>query len=467
MSKAWNKLLFVLAFLLYQQCWAQQNDNYIRFYGLYNTVKAKNVIAKTNGMLVFGDYTNTYESIDEEGSFFVEVGNNGEYGYQTMKTYPIGVIDIYKMNALGEIVGWANHSHNSTNEIDVLTDLDASSPNIIGTHDIYDEQGLDRDNAGSITGVYTDVAAGLSKVLLYCPDGNFYYQFKENPSGNYINDNEGYLVLTINGQSGNEYIIVGAYNKSQGFIMKVDNAGLLGWCKLYNKSTFKINSLLAGTTTNEFIVAGYTNLNGTNDAFLAYIDINGSYISGNTYGTPFSDRAQQVIRTSDNGFAFGGTTDGKIWVLKTDASGNITWKKRFKGINRTVAAEGRAICQLSSGDLGIIGDNSGYLCAIRTDSVNTIDCFEDTVNVTKTSISSSAFTLTIHPNNLIEKSTNGSSDTVEVASYYVSFYDDNDCPRSDITPTNPEPYFDVPNHVNIPDCRCKGKKVNVPPLTNR
>ncbi|MGD1946937.1 MAG: hypothetical protein ACFB0A_11915 [Croceivirga sp.] len=78
-----------------------------------------------------------------------------------------------------------------------------------------------------------------------------------------------------------------------------------------------------------------------NDYWLVKLDANGNLQWQKTYGGSKDDQGQQVIQTSDGGYALTGyamSDDGDgsnnegfhdNWILRLDASGNIMWEKSF------------------------------------------------------------------------------------------------------------------------------------------
>lgn len=84
------------------------------------------------------------------------------------------------------------------------------------------------------------------------------------------------------------------------------------------------------------------------------------------YGGPDYDRGNAMIQTSDGGLAiigeiggfmeFGTRRKGKVWLVKTDASGDTLWTKTYKGSDYDL---GNAVRQTSDGGYILAGYTSG------------------------------------------------------------------------------------------------------------
>jgi hypothetical protein len=137
------------------------------------------------------------------------------------------------------------------------------------------------------------------------------------------------------------------------------------------------------TSDGGYIVAGYTNSFGAGgfDAFLVKTDANGNRIWAKTYGRADEDEAYSVQQTSDGGYIVAGYTFSfgasgyDIFLIKTDASGNIIWAKTYGGTGEDVAY---SVQQTSDGGYIVAGYTfsfgaSGYdIFLIKTDASGNI-----------------------------------------------------------------------------------------------
>jgi hypothetical protein len=76
---------------------------------------------------------------------------------------------------------------------------------------------------------------------------------------------------------------------------------------------------------------------GGNDIWLVKTDSFGTMQWNKTYGGPLAEWMDQMIRTADGGYAISGYTASfgagaqDVWLVKTDASGNMVWNKTYGG----------------------------------------------------------------------------------------------------------------------------------------
>jgi hypothetical protein len=111
-------------------------------------------------------------------------------------------------------------------------------------------------------------------------------------------------------------------------------------------------------------LAGYTNSFGAgrNDIFLIKTDANGNISWAKTYGGTSGDYAYSVRQTSDGGYIVAGYTSSfgaglyDAFLIKTDANGNRIWAKTYGGADWDLA---HSVQQTSDG---------GYIVAGYTDS---------------------------------------------------------------------------------------------------
>ncbi len=121
------------------------------------------------------------------------------------------------------------------------------------------------------------------------------------------------------------------------FLIKTDANGNRIWTKTYGGTNDDTAFSVQQTSDGGYIVAGTTHSFGAgySDLFLIKTDANGNIIWAKTYGGTGSDRAYSVQQTSDGGYIVAGRTDsfggGGVFLMKTDANGNIIWAKTYEG----------------------------------------------------------------------------------------------------------------------------------------
>jgi hypothetical protein len=221
------------------------------------------------------------------------------------------------------------------------------------------------DGGYIVAGRTTSFGAGSYDIFLIKTDAN----------GNII------WAKTYGGTSGDEassvqqtsdggYIVAGwtwsfgaGYNDI--FLIKTDANGNIIWAKTYGRTYYDNAHSIQQTSDGGYIVAGNTNSFGTGDydAFLIKTDANGSIIWTKTYGGTNHDGAFSVQQTSDGGYIVAGYTNSfsagnrDIFLIKTDANGNIIWTKTYGGTSVDVAFSDQ---QTSDGGYIVAGGTTSF-----------------------------------------------------------------------------------------------------------
>ena len=158
---------------------------------------------------------------------------------------------------------------------------------------------------------------------------------------------------------GGGYVIAGSqYSCQHGqhdmSVIKVDNSGNVSWSKCYGGGGVDIAySILRikGETDSGYIVAGTTLSNdgdvtgnhGFHDVWVIKTDASGNLMWQKTLGGSANDVAWSIKQTRDGGFIVASETesnDGDVsgnhgmrdyWIVKLDKTGNIMWEKAYGG----------------------------------------------------------------------------------------------------------------------------------------
>lgn len=111
-----------------------------------------------------------------------------------------------------------------------------------------------------------------------------------------------------------------------------------------------------------YVIAGYTKSYGAGarDAYVVKTDSLGNVLWAKTYGGPADDEAVTIKQTSDSGFIIVGKTksfgagNDDLYLVRTDASGNMLWSKTY---GSPYADEGADVLQINGGFLVLGGYN--------------------------------------------------------------------------------------------------------------
>ncbi|MEO8760028.1 MAG: T9SS type A sorting domain-containing protein [Bacteroidia bacterium] len=144
----------------------------------------------------------------------------------------------------------------------------------------------------------------------------------------------GFIFAGIDSSSG-----IGNYNV---YLVKTNSIGDTLWTKSYGGSSDDFGQAVQQTADGGYIVAGYTgsfSADGNNDVYLLKTDANGNLTWSKTYGGAYGDYAFAVKQTTDGGYIISGTTSSfgispygnvnDVYVLKTNSSGVLTWSKTY------------------------------------------------------------------------------------------------------------------------------------------
>jgi hypothetical protein len=167
------------------------------------------------------------------------------------------------------------------------------------------------------------------------------------------------------------YAIAG-YTRSYGdgsmdvWLIKTDASGAEEWSQVYGDSGAEYGYSVAQTSDGGYVVAAESALD---DYWLIKTDSSGGEMWSYTYGGSGSEGARSVAVAPDGGYVIAGTTYsygpgyGKMWLVKTDASGNEEWNEYFGGSNYedgmsvAVTLDGGYICTGDTGSYGAGGSD--------------------------------------------------------------------------------------------------------------
>ncbi|MFZ8825540.1 MAG: hypothetical protein ACO2OT_01695 [Candidatus Caldipriscus sp.] len=241
--------------------------------------------------------------------------------------------------------------------------------------------GTDYDGASSIqqtsdggyivAGETYSFCVGWDDIFLIKTDANGNIQWVKTYGGTSI-DGAYFVQQTSDGG----YIMAG-YTGSFGagsadiILIKTDANGNIQWAKTYGGISHDGAYFVQQTSDGGYIMAGYTGSFGAGSADIILIktDANGNIIWAKTYGGTDYDWASSVQQTSDGGYIVAGYTGSfgagweDIFLIKTDANGNIQWAKTYGG----TSIDGAYFVQQTSDGGYIMAGYTGSFRAGRAD----------------------------------------------------------------------------------------------------
>jgi hypothetical protein len=313
-------------------------------------------------------FAKTYGGTSDEGASFVQQTSDGGYivaGY----TYSLGAFEwdifLIKTDAKGN-VQWAKTYGGKVYE---------------GASSVRQTA----DGGYIVAGSTTSFGAGNGDIFLIKTDANGNIIWAKTYGG--ANDDR---ASSVQQTSDGGYIVAGytapfRTGTSDIFLIKTDAKGNIQWAKTYAYEGTDYASALSvqQTSYGGYIVAGYTGSidTGESDIFLIKTDAKGNVQWAKTYGGANDDGASSVRQTADGGYIVAGTTDsfgageGDIFLIKTDANGNIIWAKTYGGANDDRAS---SVQQTSDGGYIVVGQTNSFgtgksdIFLIKTDAKGNI-----------------------------------------------------------------------------------------------
>jgi alpha-tubulin suppressor-like RCC1 family protein len=199
----------------------------------------------------------------------------------------------------------------------------------------------------------------------------------------------------------NGYIIAGMTQSfgaggSDIYIIKTNSTGDTLWTKIIGGSGQDYAWSVIQTADGGYAVTGYTQSFGAGNADIFLIKLNntGTIQWSKTIGGTNADWGQELIQTTDLGYAILGYTNSfgagneDIYLVKTDANGNVAWSKTFGGSSSEL---GYSLQQSNDNGFFIAGVSSSFsgnkIYIIKTDALGKSNCNESSQNSTVSNFS--------------------------------------------------------------------------------
>ncbi len=131
------------------------------------------------------------------------------------------------------------------------------------------------------------------------------------------------------------------------WLVKTDEFGFVEWNQTYGGTEYETTTSLVVTSDGGYAIAGNTFSFGSGgiDAWLVKTDAYGNMEWNRTFGGTWPDEVRSLAVTSDGGYVIVGSTESfatvdpditplpnrptDVWLIKTDAYGNMEWNKTY------------------------------------------------------------------------------------------------------------------------------------------
>lgn len=238
-----------------------------------------------------------------------------------------------------------------------------------------------KDGGYAIAGYTYSYGAGDVDLLLVKTDSAGQVQWDKTYGG--IGDD--YVESVVQTSDGG-YALAGITNsfgagREDFWLVKTDSSGEMLWSKTFGGAGLDWAHSVVQTNDGGYLLAGVTNSSvaSSYDALLVKTDSAGNMQWNRTYGGTNYEEARSLVRTSDEGYAFAGSTssygagDHDFWLVKTDSSGNMQWNKTYGGASTEAPS---SVVQTKDGGYALVGGTVSYAGAppnedfwlVKTDS---------------------------------------------------------------------------------------------------
>jgi len=397
-------LLSVSLVALFTEYAYAQVVKFAKTYGGTNEDRVSSVQQTSDGGYIVAGHTRSFGA-GEYDFFLIKTDANGNV--QWVKTYGSNnwdrALSVQQTSDGGYIVGGVISPVTPTIDDILLIKIDANgnvqwAKTYVEITNDDEARSVQQTSDGGyiVAGATQSFGAGSTDVFLMKIDANGNLQWAKTYGGQNWDG-----VSSVQQTSDGGYIVAGETvsfgdgSSSDFFLIKTDANGNVQWAKAYGGSGDDHAFSVRQTSDGGYIVAGYTRSFGAGnwDIFLIKTDANGNVQWAKTYGGSGDDHAFSVRQTSDGGYIVAGYTrsfgasNWDIFLIKTDANGNVQWAKTYGGSNEEKAY---FVQQTSDGGYIVAGETRSFgagnldIFLIKTDANGNIGSCGIVRNVTPT-----------------------------------------------------------------------------------
>lgn len=167
-------------------------------------------------------------------------------------------------------------------------------------------------------------------------------------------------------------------NKEEVYVVKTDSEGNEEWNKTYGGVGFDGARDIGKTSDDGYVIVGYTSSFNVveKDIYVIKTDAEGNIEWYKTYDDQFREEGYSIVQTSgeEKGYAILGhkiDSNMDIWLLKIDETGNVLWDKTFGGDGKDQPYSMKRTNDggfVIAGYTDSMGEGGGDAYAIKTDA---------------------------------------------------------------------------------------------------
>ncbi len=250
------------------------------------------------------------------------------------------------------------------------------------------------DKGYIIAGYTNNYGAGLADIYVVKTDSIGNMIWDKTYGGTNNEGIAGYGNISVQQTPDGGYIVAG-YTNSFGaggydfYLIKTNGSGSVTWSRTFGGTgtEYGYGNSVGQTADGGYVIVGSTNSfgSGSDDVYLIKTNGLGNLIWSKTYGGTNSDYGYSVQQTVTGGYIISGSTNSfgsggfDVYLIKTDAAGNLLWSKTFGGTGNDY---GYSVDKSTDGGYVITGYTNSFgsggddVYLIKTDANGNSGCYQ-------------------------------------------------------------------------------------------